>query len=190
MCPKNYLFFIPTNFLPQLFDICTQIYLPYLWLFATLPAHYLTLALTPSTISHCISGASPSMAQFNRQQHCSQSFLSSEWGRRCSCLLCSLSRCCPPFYVSWLAYLPLAMLSCPTMPIMRWGGASTSPSPTLLICPRNGWRHEKQLFHNFDQFSIEIPPKYNHNQPYLLKWWTTLITGNFKWRWRNMCGAS
>ena len=30
VCPKNYLFCIPTNFLPQLFDIFTQIYLSYL----------------------------------------------------------------------------------------------------------------------------------------------------------------
>ena len=36
LCPKNYLFCIPTIFLPQLFDIFTQIYLPYLWHFATL----------------------------------------------------------------------------------------------------------------------------------------------------------
>ena len=36
MCPKNYLFCIPTNFLPQLFNIFTQIYLPYLWHYATL----------------------------------------------------------------------------------------------------------------------------------------------------------
>ena len=36
LCPKNYLFCIPTIFLPQLFDIFTQIYLPYLWHYATL----------------------------------------------------------------------------------------------------------------------------------------------------------
>ena len=30
VCPKNYLFCIPTNFLTQLFDIFTQMYLPYL----------------------------------------------------------------------------------------------------------------------------------------------------------------
>ena len=36
MCPKNYLFCIATNFLPQLFDIFTQIYLPYLWHYAAL----------------------------------------------------------------------------------------------------------------------------------------------------------
>ena len=36
MCPKNYLFCIPTNFLPQLFDIFTQIYPPYLRHFSTL----------------------------------------------------------------------------------------------------------------------------------------------------------
>ena len=37
VCPKNYLLCIPTNFLPQLFDIFTRIYLPYLRHFATLP---------------------------------------------------------------------------------------------------------------------------------------------------------
>ena len=36
VCPKNYLFCIPTIFLPQLCDIFTQKYLPYLWHFATL----------------------------------------------------------------------------------------------------------------------------------------------------------
>ena len=36
LCPKNYLFCIPTIFLPQLFGIFTQIYLPHLWHFATL----------------------------------------------------------------------------------------------------------------------------------------------------------
>ena len=36
LCPKNYLFCIPTIFLPQLFDTFTQIYLPYLWHYATL----------------------------------------------------------------------------------------------------------------------------------------------------------
>ena len=30
VCPKNYLFCILTIFLPQRFDIFTQIYLPYL----------------------------------------------------------------------------------------------------------------------------------------------------------------
>ena len=39
VCPKNYLFCIPTNFLPQLFYIFTQIYLPYLWHYATLSAN-------------------------------------------------------------------------------------------------------------------------------------------------------
>ena len=38
MFPKNYLFCIPTNFLPHIFDIFTQIYLPYLRYFATLPS--------------------------------------------------------------------------------------------------------------------------------------------------------
>ena len=36
VCPKNYLFCIPTNFLLQLFDTFTQIYLPYLGHFAPL----------------------------------------------------------------------------------------------------------------------------------------------------------
>ena len=36
LCPKNYLFCIPTIFLPQLFDIFTHIYLPYLRHYATL----------------------------------------------------------------------------------------------------------------------------------------------------------
>ena len=36
VCPKNYLFCIPTNVLPQLFDIFTQIYPPYLRHFSTL----------------------------------------------------------------------------------------------------------------------------------------------------------
>ena len=65
LCPKNYLFCIPTNFLPQLFDIFTQIYLPYLWHYATLhptttipnsccccsPAAATSQKLTPGDIS-------------------------------------------------------------------------------------------------------------------------------------------
>ena len=47
LCPKNYLFCIPTIFLPQLFYIFTQIYLPYLWHFATLA----TLSLSREVVS-------------------------------------------------------------------------------------------------------------------------------------------
>ena len=43
MCPKNYLFCIPTNFLPQPFDIFTQIYLSYLWHYATLSSTQLLI---------------------------------------------------------------------------------------------------------------------------------------------------
>ena len=45
LCPKNYLFCIPTIFLPQIFDIFTQIYLPYLWHYATLAPMYTFLFL-------------------------------------------------------------------------------------------------------------------------------------------------
>ena len=60
--PKNYPFCILTHFLPQLFNIFTQIYLPYLWHFATLTSH-----LLPSP--------SPSPLTFNFHLHLSSSQL-------------------------------------------------------------------------------------------------------------------
>ena len=51
--PKNYLFCIVTDFLPQFFNIFTQIYLPYLWHFATLVLNnmnvFMLLILAPTS---------------------------------------------------------------------------------------------------------------------------------------------